>query len=217
MIRHEIDARILPRPDELLNGPHVVRVGTFDDRGLERFRRAMQRAIDADQEVVPVLIDSDGGTMFAEMAMLDEFDAARAAGMRIATIVSGRAQSAAADILAAGDRGLRYAAPLATVMVHDAGDFDPAPGKIEEQRANYEELRREHELLLDRFEGHCGKPRGYFRKIVHDKGHADWFMGAREARKHGIVDHVGLPVLSVTVTVAFELSLPKSARCGGSR
>ena len=32
----------------------------------------------------------------------------------------------------------------------------------------------------------CGKKDDYFKKIVHKKGHADWFLDAEECKKHSI-------------------------------
>ena len=205
--RFDLDPRILVGPGDLLRGPHVVQVTTFDDAGLKLFRRQLARAFEANQEIIPVFIDSEGGSTWAEMAMFDELDAARRHA-KIATVVSGRALSAAADLLASGDKGLRFAAPMATIMVHDMGDV-PDGGKIEELRASYSETRREHELLMSRFEDNCHQPRGYFRKIIHQEHHnADWYMDAKEAKRHKIIDHIGIPEMSVRVTVAFKFGLP---------
>jgi hypothetical protein len=46
-------------------------------------------------------------------------------------------------------------------------------------------------MLNDR----CGKPKGYFQKIVAEKKHTNWYLESKEVLKHGLADHVGLPVI----------------------
>ena len=51
----------------------------------------------------------------------------------------------------------------------------------------------------------CGKKDDYFKKKVFNKKHADWFMDANEAKKHGIVNHLRLPTLHISVDVSIEV------------
>ena len=47
----------------------------------------------------------------------------------------------------------------------------------------------------------CGKSDDYFTKLIHDKGHSDWFLDAEEAKTHGIIDHVRVPEMKINVEV----------------
>ena len=51
----------------------------------------------------------------------------------------------------------------------------------------------------------CGKPDDYFLKLIHDKGHADWFLEAEEAKDHNIVQQLRIPQLTGKVLVNIEL------------
>ena len=41
----------------------------------------------------------------------------------------------------------------------------------------------------------CGKPCGYFQQIIAQKKHANWYLDAKDVIKHGVADHIGLPVI----------------------
>jgi hypothetical protein len=43
----------------------------------------------------------------------------------------------------------------------------------------------------------CGKPDGYFSKLVHEKGHADWFLDADECKKHNMANHSRIPKIKL--------------------
>ena len=47
----------------------------------------------------------------------------------------------------------------------------------------------------------CGKPDNYFLKIADKKKHADWFLDAEEAKKHGLVNHLRIPKMEIDVSV----------------
>jgi hypothetical protein len=51
----------------------------------------------------------------------------------------------------------------------------------------------------------CGKKADYFKKIVHKKGHADWFLDAEECKKHNICNHIRVPSFTVNIDVNMEL------------
>ena len=51
----------------------------------------------------------------------------------------------------------------------------------------------------------CGKADDYFLNLIHDKGHADWFLDAEEAKEHNLVQHLRVPNLKGTVSVNIEL------------
>ena len=50
----------------------------------------------------------------------------------------------------------------------------------------------------------CGKHKDYFLEIVHEKGHADWFLDSDDALKHNLANHIGVPRLEIEVGVKFN-------------
>jgi chlorite dismutase len=47
----------------------------------------------------------------------------------------------------------------------------------------------------------CGKPEDYFLKIIHEKGHTDWYLTPKEAKKHNLVNHIKVPSYQCDVVV----------------
>ena len=50
----------------------------------------------------------------------------------------------------------------------------------------------------------CGHHKDYFLDIVHDKGHADWFLEADECKKHNLANHLKIPELKIETKVKFD-------------
>ena len=51
----------------------------------------------------------------------------------------------------------------------------------------------------------CGKKDDYFLKIADRKKHADWFLDATEAKKHGLASQLRVPKLAITIDVSIDL------------
>ena len=50
----------------------------------------------------------------------------------------------------------------------------------------------------------CGKKDDYFLKKVHAKGHADWYLDAETAKKHGLANQLRSPKLNISVGVEID-------------
>ena len=51
----------------------------------------------------------------------------------------------------------------------------------------------------------CGHPDDYFLELVHSRGHADWFLDAKETKRHGLANHLRLPTLEIEVGVKIKM------------
>jgi ATP-dependent protease ClpP protease subunit len=49
-----------------------------------------------------------------------------------------------------------------------------------------------------------GKSDDYFLKKIHTKGHADWYLDAKEAKKIGLANQLRVPILSINVSVDID-------------
>ena len=78
-------------------------------------------------------------------------------------------------------------------------------GKVEELKADARESERLNKRVYQMMARNCGKPEDYFTKIIHDKGHADWFLDADEAIEHGLCQHKRVPELKVNVTIDIDI------------
>jgi ATP-dependent protease ClpP protease subunit len=91
-----------------------------------------------------------------------------------------------------------------TLMIHDVSSY--AVGKIEELKADAREAERLNTKVYTMMARNCGKPDDYFTKIIHDKGHSDWFLEAEEAKEHKLIDHIRIPEMIIKVSVDIDLS-----------
>ena len=184
---------------ELRKSPVIIRVNKFDEESAKKFSDSVAQAHNTGQKVIPVVIDSYGGQVYSLMTMIS---AIKHAELPIATIVEGKAMSCGAVLLTFGEEGLRFADPDATVMIHDVSSG--VYGKIEELKADVKEAERLDTKIYTMMARNCGKKDDYFKKKVFVKKHADWFMGADEAKKHGIVNHLRVPKLNIEIDVDID-------------
>lgn len=185
---------------ELRKQPVIIRVNKFDEKSAKEFHQQIAQAHNTGQGVIPVVIDSYGGQVYSLMSMVA---AIKDAELPVATIVEGKAMSCGAVLLSFGEEGMRFADPNATIMIHDVSSG--AFGKIEELKADVKEAERLDEKIFTMMARNCGKKDDYFKKKVFTKKHADWFMDAQEAKKHGLVNHLRLPSMRINIGVSIEV------------
>ena len=185
---------------ELRADPIIIRVNKFDEDSAEEFAVSMSKAQSTGQSIVPVIIDSYGGQVYALMSMIS---AIKYSKIPVATIVESKAMSCGALLFSFGTQGYRFIAQDATLMIHDVslGSF----GKIEEIKADAKEGERLNQKAYRMMAANCGKEPSYFLDIIHAKGHADWFLDADEAMQHGIANHIRVPEMRLTVEVKYKL------------
>ena len=185
---------------DLRKNPIIITVNKFNEEAVSKFRGQMSAAVNSGQKVVPIVIDSYGGQVYSLMAMVSMI---KACPIPVATIIQGKAMSCGIALATFGTEGMRYMDPDATAMIHEVSSG--AIGKNEEIQASAEETNRLNEKILTMMSRNCGHADDYFSKIIHEKGHADWFLDAKEVLKHNIVSHLRIPHLEVKVTVDMDL------------
>ena len=180
--------------------PIVIRVRKFDEAAAKEFSELMSLAQNTGQPVVPVIIDSYGGQVYSLMSMISDI---RHSKIDVATIVQGKAMSCGALLFSFGKDGMRYMDPDATLMIHDVSSM--RFGKVEEIKASAEETERLNKKVYRMMAKNCGHPEDYFLDIIHQKGHADWFLDTPQARKHNLANYDHIPTLKITAKVEFDL------------
>jgi ATP-dependent Clp protease protease subunit len=126
-------------------------------------------------------INSPGGSVSAGLAIYDTMQFVKP---DVSTLCVGQAASMGATLLAAGDKDKRFILPNSRVMIHQpSGGFQGQVSDIEIQAKEILYLKaRLNEILAK----HTGKP---IETIARDSDR-DFFMGAEEAVKYGLVDKV---------------------------
>ena len=180
--------------------PIIIRVNKFDEESSKDFIEQMSCAQNTGQSVVPVVIDSYGGQVYSLMSMIG---AIRASKIPVATIIEGKAMSCGALLFSFGAEGMRFMDPDATLMIHDVSTG--TIGKIEEVKADAKEAERLNKKVYEMMARNCGKPNDYFLKLVHEKGHADWYLDAQDAKSHNLANELRLPTLTCKVELKYIL------------
>jgi ATP-dependent Clp protease protease subunit len=185
---------------ELKVDPIIIRVNEFTEESAKEFTDAMSRAQNTGQGVIPIVIDSYGGQVYSLMAMIGAIKASR---LPVATIVEGKAMSCGAILFSFGAKGMRYMDPDATLMIHDVSSS--AYGKVDELKVSVREAERLNEKVYKMMARNCDKDENYFLELVHQKGHADWFLDANECVTHNLANHLKIPTLTCKVDLNFKL------------
>jgi len=137
-------------------------------------------AEDPDKDI-HLYINSPGGSITSGMAI---FDTMQYIKPNVSTICVGMAASMGAFLLAAGEKGKRFALPNSEIMIHQpAGGTQGQATDIEIHAKRIIEMKdRINTILAER----TGKPK---KKIAEDT-ERDRFMTAEAAREYGLIDEV---------------------------
>ncbi|HVU80222.1 MAG TPA: ATP-dependent Clp endopeptidase proteolytic subunit ClpP [Candidatus Paceibacterota bacterium] len=130
---------------------------------------------------IQLYINSPGGSVTAGLAILDTMNFVKP---DVATVCVGMAASAAAVILAAGQKGKRYALPNAEVMIHQP--WGGAQGQATDIEITAKHIIATRERLNKILSKATGQP---LEKIEKDVDR-DYFMMAEDAKKYGIIDEI---------------------------
>jgi ATP-dependent Clp protease protease subunit len=130
---------------------------------------------------ISLYVNSPGGSVTAGLAILDAMNHIKPP---VSTVCVGIAASAAAVILASGEKGKRYALPNSEVMIHQ-------PWGGAQGQATDIEITAKHILATrDRLNRILSKATGQTLAKVEKDVERDYFMTADEAKKYGLVDTV---------------------------
>ncbi|MFN6985820.1 MAG: ATP-dependent Clp protease proteolytic subunit [Rhizobium oryzihabitans] len=130
---------------------------------------------------IALYINSPGGVVTAGMAIYDTMQFIRPA---VSTLCVGQAASMGSLLLAAGEKGMRFATPNARIMVHQpSGGFQGQASDIERHA---EDIIKTKRRLNEIYVKHCGRTYEEVERTL-DRDH---FMSADEAKAWGLVDHV---------------------------
>ncbi|MBU0686795.1 MAG: ATP-dependent Clp endopeptidase proteolytic subunit ClpP [Candidatus Margulisbacteria bacterium] len=126
-------------------------------------------------------INSPGGVVTAGLAVYDTMQYIKT---KVSTICVGQAASMGALLLAAGAKGKRFALPNSRIMIHQP--LGGAQGQATDIEIQTQEILRVKKLLQNILVKHTGQS---LEKIEKDTDR-DFYMGAGEAVKYGLVDEV---------------------------
>lgn len=182
----------------------VIRVTEFNEEACFKFHKAVQLNRETGAEIIPVHIDSYGGSVYGVIGMMDMLKQAEEDGAAILTYVSSKAMSAGAALFSCGSEGYRFISPNAHIMVHQASSG--AYGKVDDLKVSVDQSLKLSDRLLAVMSRNCGKQPDYFKRRLFSNGNADLFFDAKAAVAENLANFIGTPELKVEVTQRVTVS-----------
>ena len=130
---------------------------------------------------INLYINSPGGSVDGTLAI---YDTMRFIGSTVATYCIGRAQSGAAVILAAGQKGKRFALPHSKIMLHQP--WGGVTGQAADIKIQAEEILKAKAVINQVLAKHTGQS----VEKIQAETERDRYMTADEAKAYGLVDDV---------------------------
>ncbi|WP_262362258.1 ATP-dependent Clp endopeptidase proteolytic subunit ClpP [Robertmurraya massiliosenegalensis] len=130
---------------------------------------------------ITLYINSPGGSITAGMAIYDTMQYLKP---DVQTICIGMAASMGAFLLAAGEKGKRYALPNAEVMIHQP------LGGAQGQATEIEIAAKRILFLREKLNGILSERTGQPLDVIAKDTDRDNFMTAEKAKEYGLVDHI---------------------------
>jgi ATP-dependent Clp protease protease subunit len=130
---------------------------------------------------ISLYINSPGGSVSAGLAIFDTMQFIKPA---VSTLCIGMAASMGAFLLAAGEKGKRFALPNSRVMIHQP------LGGVQGQASDIEIHAREILKLRDKLNSILSERTGQPLETIARDTDRDNFMSSEDALKYGLVDRV---------------------------
>ena len=137
-------------------------------------------AEDPDKEIF-FYLNSPGGHVSSGMAIYDTMQYIKPP---ISTVCMGQAASMAAILLAAGEKGKRFALPHSRILIHQPlGGFQGQATDINIQAREILRLKDELNRILSELTGQ------QLEKVMNDT-ERDYFMTSPQAKEYGLIDEI---------------------------
>jgi len=161
----------------------IIFLGTAIDDGVANsiIAQLLFLASEDPEKDIHLYINSPGGSITSGMAIYDTMQYIKP---QVSTIVVGMAASMGAFLLAAGEKGKRFALPNSEIMIHQpSGGAQGQATDIEIHAKRIVEMKNKlNEILAER----TGQP---VKKIAKDTDR-DNFLTAEQSKEYGLIDSI---------------------------
>ncbi len=161
----------------------IIFLGENIDDRLANLVMAQLLFLEADdpEKDINLYINSSGGLITSTMAIYDTMQFVKSP---VSTICMGQAASGAALVLAAGDKGKRFALPHTRILLHQPSGG--TTGSASDVNIHAKEILRMRKMMNQILSKHTGQS---VDKINKDTDR-DFIMTSEEAKKYGIIDEI---------------------------
>lgn len=203
-VRNELDDPFMMGPTSILDKytPTIYLTGEVNSKMMEKFREALRELEYARRATTALLvIDSPGGSVVEGFQILNIMRGSR---IQFMTYCASKAYSMGAVLLAAGEKGKRFMAPLSDAMIHSvqAGAF----GHIEELRISMDRIERLNREVLRELATSCGTTVAELEKKIKATGSTDLYLDPWGAKAIGLIDEVAQVALHQAMVFQLEVN-----------
>jgi ATP-dependent Clp protease protease subunit len=158
---------------------------------------------------ISLYINSEGGAVSSMFAL---YDAMQFIKSEVYTYVIGVAQSAAAVLLAAGNRGNRVALPNSVIMIHQPWAAGIG-GQVTDIEIEAKQLYRDKRKMIEILARHTGQT---YEKVAADC-ERDNYITPQEAVAYGIVDEITPPQKQIPALITAASAAKTAAKAAKSK
>jgi ATP-dependent Clp protease protease subunit len=161
----------------------IIFLGTAIDDQVANIVQAQLLFLDSSDpgKNISIYINSPGGSVYAGYGI---YDTMQFITSEVSTICTGIAASMASVLLAAGQKGKRFALTHSRVLIHQP--LGGAQGQASDIEIVAREILKIKKELYTILSNHTGQP---FEKVEKD-GDRDFWMTAEEAKEYGMIDDI---------------------------
>jgi ATP-dependent Clp protease protease subunit len=168
--------------DRLIN-ERIIFLGEIDDYSSELVKANLLYLDSISNDDISIYINSVGGSVYSGLGLLDVMDYVNS---DIVTVNTGLAASMAAVVLCSGTKGKRKSLKRSRTMIHQPltyGGWMQQASDVEIEAKEMNHLKKElYEIISEK----TGQP---YDKVYKD-GDRDYWMGANDAKKYGMIDDI---------------------------
>jgi len=168
--------------DKLLT-ERIIFLGEIDDYSTELIKANILYLDSISDDDISIYINSGGGSVYSGLGLLDVMDYINS---DIVTVNTGLAASMAAVVLCSGTKGKRKSLKRSRTMIHQPltyGGWLQQASDVEIEAKEMNHLKKElYEIISEK----TGQP---YDKVYKD-GDRDYWMGANDAKKYGMIDDI---------------------------
>lgn len=172
----------------------IATVRGFDSYSVSNLKYYIDKAKQENQRVLPIMINSPGGSIYGLMEMVDLLNAS---GLVIKTVTTGIAMSAGSILFALGQE--RYMSQNSTIMIHDASHF--AWGKTNDVQAVASHVQEIEARAYSILNLAAGKGDTFFQDLVKQNKGSDLYLNAEKALEYGLATQIKIPTTEELLSI----------------
>lgn len=203
IIKLNSPANLIEYPEDApaqINQPKVITINEFGEYSSSQFSSIFTQINQCPQDTLFLNVDSPGGAISSLFGILSLIEHSP---KKICTFTNSMAASCGAILLSAGTRGLRFASKDSLILVHQASTS--VEGKTSEVINDAMYVEKLNDKLLNILAKNSNKTKKFYEGLIRKQNNADLFISAQEALGYGIIDAIGLPEVTMNVTVSYDI------------